>query len=396
MFQAGSGDCFLVQIEPDTDNEINLLIDCGYNYRQGIKPKLEDLISKKRKKIDRFIITHYDADHIQGALMLINDNGKADDPKLFPIEQVWLNTFKHLQFSKRENVSNENTIEIVEELKELDRKVNEFDLVGDKSARQAVLLGKQLYENGYSWNIDFDNLAVSPESRENIELYDGLYLQLLTPSYSRLEELENDFIEYLKDKGIHTADDELLDDAFELYCKTINKDNETFLGNKAKASKAINNYSIKYFSKEIEYSPDTSIENGSSISFILHYKGKKILFTGDAFAEDIESALLQAFPQKEDYPIKFDAIKMSHHGSFNNCKPSLFKIIDSNKYLFSTNGKTHNHPDVETISTVINRQTMERRGLYFNHSLKHISEFKNPKLQKEFNYFYKQIESVEI
>lgn len=398
MFQAGSGDSFLVQIEPDTDKEVNLLIDCGYNYRQGIKPRLEELISKQGKKIDRFIITHYDADHIQGALALIKDNGKADAPKLFPIEQVWLNTFRHLQFSKREDVSNEKAKKLVEDLVELDKKVNEYDLVGNKSARQAALLGRQLYENGYNWNEDFDCKAASPENERTIELFDGLFLQLLTPSISRLEELEKDFIEYLEKQGIYPSEDELLDDAFELYCKTRKKAKNKLVGDKAKITKVIDSDSIKYFSDGEDYTPDTTIENGSSIAFILNYKEKRILFTGDAFAEDIENSLLKLYPNTEQHPILFDAIKMSHHGSCHNCSVSLFNLIDSKNYLFSTNGKSHNHPDVEAISIVINRKKLNngKRNLFFNHSLDHILKFKNQNLQEEFSYFYKQIDSIEV
>jgi beta-lactamase superfamily II metal-dependent hydrolase len=398
MLQAGSGDCFLVQVEPDTDNEINILIDCGYNYQKGIEPHLKRIISKG-KKIDRFIITHYDADHIQGALSLIKENGKAASTNLFPIEQVWLNTFRHLQFYKREETKNSNVEEVVKDLINLDKKVNEVDVIGDKSARQASLLGNELYANGYKWNTDFNNLAVSPENRKVVKLSEDLSIELLTPSFSRLETLENDFIEYLKTKGLTPTDDELFDDAFELYCKTKNKHKTSLIGDKSGSSKVISSDSIKHFSKGENYKADTAIENGSSISFILHYKGKKVLFTGDAFAEDIENALLKAYPNNEEHPIIFDAIKMPHHGSYNNCNPSLLKLIDSNNYLFSTSGASHNHPDIETISCVINRELqpeVNKRNLYFNYTLSHISEFKNEEFQKEFNYLYEQKGIIEV
>jgi beta-lactamase superfamily II metal-dependent hydrolase len=398
MLQAGSGDCFLVQIEPDTDNEINILVDCGYNYRKGIKEHLERIISEG-KKIDRFIITHYDADHIQGALTLIKENGKADSPNLFPIDQVWLNTFRHLQFSKR-NDSNDSKIEkVINKLTNLDKKVNKVDVTGDKTARQASLLGKELYANDYNWNTDFEGLAVSPEHKKIIKLSNDLSLEMLTPSLSRLKTLENDFIAYLKKEGIEASNDSLLDDAFELYCKTKNKEKVGFAGNKSKTSKAINSDSIKCFSKGESYKADTSIENGSSISFILHYKGKKVLFTGDAFSEDIEEALIKVYPKEEEYPIIFDAIKMPHHGSYNNCNPSLLKIIDSKNYLFSTSGASHNHPDIETISCVINRDVQldgDRRNLYFNYPLNNISELKNKILEEEFKYKYHENSTIKL
>lgn len=398
MLQAGSGDCFLVQIEPDTYNEINILIDCGYNYLRGIKEHLERIISKG-KKIDRFIITHYDADHIQGALTLIKENGKADSPKLFPIEQVWLNTFRHLQFSIRNDLKDSKIEKVINELTNLDKRVNKVDITGDKSARQASLLGKELYANGYNWNTDFDNLAASPENCKCVKLSEGLSIELLTPSFSRLETLEKDFIKYLKTKGLTPTDDEVFDDAFELYCKTKNKQKTSFIGDKSGSSKVISSDSIKLFSKGEKYKADTAIENGSSISFILHYKEKKVLFTGDAFAEDIENALLKVYPNKEEHPIIFDAIKMPHHGCYNNCSPSLLKLIDSNNYLFSTSGASHNHPDIETIACIIHRVPQseeDKRNLYFNYPLDNISAFKKEELQKEFNYVYQQEGTIEI
>ncbi len=398
MFQAGSGDCFLVQVEPDTDNEINILIDCGYNYRRGIKPHLKRIISKG-KKIDRFIITHYDADHIQGALTLIKENGKADSPKLFPIDQVWLNTFRHLQFSKRNDLKDSKIEKVINELTNLDKRVNEVDITGDKSARQASLLGKELYKNDYNWNTDFNNLAASPENKKIIKLSDALSLELLTPSLSRLENLEKDFIAYLKKQGVEPSNDKILDDAFELYCKTNKNIKGGFTGDKASKTKVVSSDSIKHFSKGGSYKADTSIENGSSISFILHYKEKKVLFTGDAFAEDIENALLKAYPNKEEHPIIFNAIKMPHHCSYSNCSPSLLKLIDSKNYLFSTSGATHNHPDVETISCVISRDIQSdgyKRNLYFNHHLNHLKKFNYEDLKKEFNYVYIEKRSIEL
>jgi len=390
MFQAGSGDCFLVQINPGSDDEVNILIDCGYNYQNGIKPHLERIISKG-KKIDRFIITHYDADHIQGAKILINENGKSDEPILFPIEQVWLNTFRHLQFSKREVHKEINTDCLVQKLIKNDQQLNEENIFGDKSAKQACLLGKELYEKGYCWNKDFDFKAVSPENRNTIFISENVSFKLLTPSFKRLMDLENDFIEFLKKEGFEPTDEKLFDDAFELYSKMRRKNVLKLIGNKVSINKVVSSSSINYFSKSYEYNPDTSIGNGGSISFILQYNDKKLLFMGDAFAEDIEISLKKIYPDNSQYPIVFDAIKLSHHGSFNNCKPSLLKIIDSKHYLFSTNGKIFNHPDIETISCIVNRDSSKIEGprnLFFNYPLQQIKDFKNEELQNEFNYEY--------
>src|SRR5690554_6854226 len=100
MFQAGYGDSLLVQInEEEGKKTVNIMIDCGFNYKTNILPSLKRLL--KDQIINRFIITHYDSDHIQSAAKFLEDNGNYKDEKIVNIEQVWLNTYRHIQFYKR-------------------------------------------------------------------------------------------------------------------------------------------------------------------------------------------------------------------------------------------------------------------------------------------------------
>lgn len=391
MLQAGSGDCLLVQIEPQTEKEINILIDCGYAYRATIKDTLQKTIENSySKRIHRFIITHYDADHIQGALTLIKENGAAKNPKMFPIDQVWLNTFRHLQFSKRTNENGTNSEGLVDELIKKDNLVNEIDYVGEKSARQASMLGKELLINSYDWNSDFNGNAASAEGFPVIDITSDISIQLLTPSTQRLKDLEQDFIDFLMTKGITPSDDTILDDAFELYCKTEGKSTTALVGEKTASKKLINKESIEYYSKGNTDTPDSDAANGSSVSFVLKTKNERMLFLGDAFSEDVTDSLKQIYNQKEKTPLYFDAIKVSHHGSYNNCSPELFATIDSKKFMFSTNAKSHGHPDMETIASIINRKLptgITKRSLVFNYpDILHLKDYKNDDLKDTFNY----------
>ncbi|GJM61189.1 hypothetical protein [Persicobacter diffluens] len=401
VFKAGSGDCLLVQVEPNTEHEINILIDCGYSYRATIKDELLKTIKNSySKQLHRFIITHYDADHIQGGLSLIKENGEANNPKLFPINQVWLNTFRHLQFSKRSNGSKNSAENLVKELDKKDKLVNEIDFVGEKSARQASLLGKELLALGYNWNTDFSNRAVSAEELPTVQISSDISIQLLTPSNKRLEDLEKEFIDFLKTKDIIPTDEDILDDAFELYCKTVGKSTADLVGQKAASKKVISKESIEYFSKGNTYSPDSALPNGSSISFVLKTKNEQLLFLGDAFSEDIVKSLKQIYKQEKGEQLYFDAIKVSHHGSYNNCSPELLDTIDSERFIFSTNSKSHGHPDVETIASIINRKlptVISKRSLIFNYkNIHHLKEFKDTKLQKFFHYEICEANSVTL
>lgn len=400
MFQAGYGDSILVQVETKEDEFTNLLIDCGFNYRTNILPRLKNLL--KDQTISRFIITHYDKDHINSAHTFLENNGQYDKPSIAGIEQVWLNTFRHLQFSKRnsEKLSIEENKQIKNYVSEISSKSSSEDRKGDIGAKQASTLGKVILEKEYPWNSDAQGKAICIENIKEINIAKDVKLHLLTPNQNRLKNLESEFISKLSEMGLKPNSDTIFDDAFELF-NFADKKVTTNDGNISSSEKAINSRTINLFPKGDNYIKDDSIGNGSSISFVLEAENKRVLFLADAFAEDIIAALKEKYPEESDYPVFFDAIKISHHGSFRNNSPELFKVIDSGVFLFSTNGKhpKHKHPDVETISCIINRElpnNIVKRSLLFNYDLFHLSDFKNEKLINEFDYEIKVQEETII
>lgn|GEM_PF-7117431 len=96
------GDCTLLEF----DNRECILIDCGYKstYNQELKSLLLEL-NKRDYKIKLFIVSHIDADHIQGAIELLKDNGEFNNPQvillygeLFQCSKVRLNYLDLLCF----------------------------------------------------------------------------------------------------------------------------------------------------------------------------------------------------------------------------------------------------------------------------------------------------------
>lgn len=400
MFQVSYGDSLLVQVSKEEKETVNLMIDCGLSYKNNILPNLKRLL--ENQTINRFIITHYDKDHIQSASKFLEDNGNYKDENITHIEQVWLNTFKHLQFSKRnkEKLNPEEKNKVTNYISEVSSKSNSEIIEGDIGAKQATTLGAKILEKKYPWNIDASEEAICIENLQEVNITDDVKLHLLSPNKKRLQSLESEFLSKFSEMGLNPNTEIIFDDAFELF-NMGNKKQVTNEGNISSSSiPEINSRSIKILSKGKNYEKDTSIGNGSSISFTLEAENKKILFLADAFAEDIIESLKNKYPDDSEYPIFFDAIKIAHHGSFKNNSPELFKIIDSNIFLFSTNGNHpcgHKHPDVETISCVINRSLPKKilkRNLIFNYELDHLKDFNNEELKKEFKYEIKtQIET---
>lgn len=389
MFKANYGDTILVKIEKEKD-KYNLLIDCGFGYRDGLLNYVKNNL--KNEVINKFIITHYDSDHIVSASKFLEENGDYNNPNLVKIEQIWLNTFKHLQFFKRteDELSQEDTQKIQEIIASKSSEFKTDSNEGDIGAKQALLLGKTILKNNYPWNIDSNGKAICVENIPK-SISDGpVKITLLTTSKQRLENLENEFIRELNKLGLEPNINEFFDDAFELLSRDESKGKSTE-GNISAGEYVINSSTIKTFSQATNYIKDDAVGNGSSISFILETEGKKMLFLADAFAEDIVTRLKELYPNKNEYPIYFDLIKVPHHGSLRNNSTELYKIIDSDKFLFSTNGKhpSHKHPDVETISIIINRnlpENIECRELIFNYDLEHLKDFKTEELEQEFKY----------
>ena len=82
---------------------------------------------------------------------------------------------------------------------------------------------------------------------------------------------------------------------------------------------------------------DTSCNNKNSIVFTFTYDSRRLLFTGDAWAEDIVRA-----------KGRYDLIKVSHHGSVRNISEDFKIKLISENFLICTDGISH--PDKQTIA----------------------------------------------
>lgn len=392
MFDCSYGETFLISLDSATEGELNFLVDCGFGYKRFIKPEIERL-----KKIKRFIITHFDRDHIEGAYDFLSENGSNQDSNLVEIEQIWLNTFRHIQFEKYETLelANRKKVKLEAYISESSAEISSSEGEGNISAKQAICIGSKIVENSYLWNDDFNKLAVTIENGTNIQITDDISIILLSPDKNKLKELEFEFKkEIYKLLNIsEIPENEIFDDAFEYFVQRheFNQIGYTETEISAKGE-SLSVSDIKDLSKEERYRSDESFANGSSIAFILKTRDKKILFLADAHSEIIEKQLKQQFPNCQKQPIVFDAIKVSHHGAQGNNSPDLLKLIDSERYLISTNGKHprgHKHPDLETIARIVSRpilNNIKRRNIYFNYELPHISGFQNENLKSKFHY----------
>ncbi|MFV7758976.1 ComEC/Rec2 family competence protein [Shewanella algae] len=119
------------------------------------------------------------------------------------------------------------------------------------------------------------------------------------------------------------------------------------------------------------FTEDTSITNRSSISFILEFKDKRVVFLADSYASDV----INAIKCKNIENIKFDAVKISHHASHKNTSSELIELLGKTEYIICADKSHHEHPNNKTISRIIS---------YDNSSTFHLSS-ESQKLISTFN-----------
>ncbi|MFT4847694.1 MAG: hypothetical protein ACI8ZO_000285 [Flavobacteriales bacterium] len=304
---------------------------------------------------------------------------KTRNSSFIKINNIWHNSFKHI---KEFNPNIKFQGKSVKELQiNYNLKEEQTEKAKDISAVQGSTLASFLFENKYNWNTEFNGKAISIDNKTTIKLTDEITLKLLSPSNEKLSTLNKDWKKELYQKGYSTAED--LEGFSEIAFESLValQKEQKLLKKKSISATGLN---IDELAKSIFYEDDRSA-NGSSIAFVIEYKKKKLLFLADSHPSIIINNLKSHY-NVEDFPICFDLIKISHHGSQNNTSLELLKMITSKKYIFSTNGRTHNHPDKETIARIVYEKTTYAKELFFTYPLASIDAFKDDVLKQKYNY----------
>jgi beta-lactamase superfamily II metal-dependent hydrolase len=339
MLPAEHGDCLWIEYG-DKNTPRKILIDGGTIATYSLLSERILKLPVNERCFELLIITHVDADHIEGIVKLLQNTSLQ-----VVFKDVWFNGWKHLS-----------------------------DLLSPVDGE--YLSG--LLENGnYNWNMAFNEEAVVTSDSKplpNITLTDGLQIVLLSPDEKLLERLKDDWKQVVEDANLLPGDADMALKKLKLQ-KRFNGD--TLLGEQKIDVEAL---ATKRFSA------DRARANGSSIAVLLKYAGKTCLLAGDAFSSTIANSL-KRLPeyQTSDKKIKLDAFKLPHHGSEANISAELLQLIDCSKYLFSTNGKHFKHPSRTAVARVIKYGGRDIT-LCFNYQTDYTECWKDKDLIKEYNY----------
>jgi len=331
MLPAGHGDSLLVTYG-QPDNPRYVLIDGGpyYAYRNEKFVERKTLVNRLQKLVDAgnplelLVITHVDADHIEGAVKLL-----ANKPPSLGIQDVWFNAWPHLA----------------------PRRATVLGPV------QGEMLSALIQQEELPWNAAFGGEAVAVKRDQplpEVTLPGGLCLTLLSPTPAKLAELGQTWVKVLRQEGL---DPDSPEEALE----------------RLKKSKRLRPYVLMEEERpDVEmlaaaaFESDESEANGSSIAFLAEFEGKRCLFAGDAHATVLEASVEKLLAEQGKTRLSLDAFKIAHHGSKSNLSPDLLRLLECGRYLVSTNGNYFDHPDQEAIARIIVHGG-DQPVLYFNY-----------------------------
>jgi beta-lactamase superfamily II metal-dependent hydrolase len=340
-----NGDCIHISYKND-GKPINIVIDSGSRkaYQDEVKekkaPRKTIVINGEFKKlikqlkdnneiINLLIITHVDDDHIDGIIEWM----KSIEFDNSMIDEVWFNSGQLINEYFNKNLENNNKQEVT---------LEDFDSV-KTSISDGVFFEDKIEEYGI-----WDRKII--KTGDIYEKFGAKFL-ILSPTERNLTRL---LTKWKKEKpsSIKTSDSENLE-----YKETL-----------------------KELLKKDKNSYDSSKHNGSSIAFILEIQGKKLLFLGDC----LHRTILKSMKKLKIDSLKVDMVKVSHHGSKNNTSNKLLKKIDCNKYIISTDGSRHNHPNKVTFARIINHNPNCK--IYLNYKDDLEEKIFKPQDYKDFNF----------
>jgi beta-lactamase superfamily II metal-dependent hydrolase len=333
MLPAGHGDCLWIEYgDPAAPRRV--LIDGGPRgtYKRILAPKLHSL-SRPERRFELLVITHIDADHIAGALELLQDKETG-----FAAADVWFNGYRHLPDEHP-------------------------DTLGPV---QGEVLTDLLRRPGVTWNGAFGKAAVVVPPQGTLPqrtLEGGLVLTVLSPTPGKLATLKPTWGEEVRKAGLDP-----------------NRESATPI-EPPEGFQVLGAPDVEALVAE-PFSEDAAEANGSSIALLAEFEGRRVLLCGDAHPSVLTAAIKRL---GSGVRLALDACKLSHHGSKANVHRQFLEAIDCPTYLFSTNGAYFKHPDRQAVARVITWGGAQPR-LHFNYRSACNAVWDSPPLRERHGY----------
>lgn len=316
MLPAERGDALLVEYGPGSPDAIpshRVLVDGG-----PVNSGQYDLVRERlaripvgadgRRHFDLLIVTHVDADHVEGVIRLLQDRELR-----CVFDDVWFDGWRHLAA------------------------IDPASTVAVLGPTQGEFLGALLRAQGRPWNqyVSGGPIVVPDDGPlPVVDLRGGMRLTVVSPTVPKLRRLARVWADAVRDAGFEPGD----------------------------ADAAVEQLSSQWWARPpvlgteaITASDDSSEANGSSIAVLAEYGGRSLLLTGDAHDDVLVASLRRLRAERggaDDEPVRVDGCKLPHHGSSKNVTRQLLAELRADAYLVSTSGDRFQHPDASAIGTI--------------------------------------------
>ena len=359
MLPAGHGDSLLISYgEPDAPHYI--LVDGGPYYFYANKSKKElgkrlmlrhrlGELARSDAELELMVVTHIDGDHIEALVKWV-----GSQPKTLPIKDLWFNGRQHLYS-------------------------------GWLGIPEGEFLGKLIVKYNLPWNKKFDGHAVvrKPGVAEK-KLDGGMKLTVLSPTAEKLVKLRTEWDDVLEQEKLDTDDPQAILERLEQNKRLRPEPTAAgWLGEAVDVDGLGGG----------DFNQDAPAPNGSSIAFLAEYKGKAVLFTGDAHPSTLVEGIRQLLKKRHLSSLPLDAFKIPHHGSRNNLSSELLQLLECRRYLISTNGSYYHHPDKEAIARILkygaleySKHSFDKAEVCFNYHKPRVAVWDDPDLKFRYRY----------
>jgi hypothetical protein len=361
MLPAAHGDC--LWIEYGSGPEVHrILIDGGpaHAYPQ-LRQRILHLPSDARN-FDLLVITHIDADHIEGVIRLLLDAEALH----CRFDRIWFNGRE--QLNAVPDPAGEALGGVQGEILGM--------LIADYESRT----GTQV------WNQGFDDAvaAIDPDADDLpvVMLPGECRLTLLSPDYERLLALKDNWEKELKAARLHSGNTvqlrELLEHSRSLrpLGDVLGAEDEQGLYETDLAPDDFLSDTLGGGTGEpggdAPLGGDTSRANGSSIALLLEYPAAKpevrFILSGDAWPAVMQASIERLLRKTGEKRLTISGIKLAHHGSVANINEALLAKLCCTHYLISTNGAIFGHPHARAVELLLEtHQGTGKAHLYFNY-----------------------------
>ena len=338
-FDVGIGDCNVIRLV-DGEEQYSILVDCG-QFTAPVKDYVETVLNKH---INILVATHIDGDHIVGLAKMLKEM-----PDL-QIDNIWYNVYRRHEAVETVEMSEQQKAILEWVKKELPVEFDAITCRREVSALQGKSLVKSILEkqdwNGV-WNVD----CITKDTADFQLPGNFGKIVFLSPTIDAMKAIDDKFKDVYNIYFMEVWNDSIKDgeELPELLIRLA----EAYKGSYELRPISIRNivYSADYIAKQAQIEAvDDSVTNCASIAFMLECGEHKIAMLGDAYVETVVDTLNDKY-NAVGFPLKCDAIKVSHHGSNGNCSWSLLGKVQA-PFYFIPGGKGEDYPTLGTFGRI--------------------------------------------